>query len=124
MSRRGASFQILQLLGTGQFRPHISVALALEYEEVLARDALNGDLRPADLGVFLDYLFSLSVLVGSVAVLRPRLRDPDDEFVLELAAQRSAVIITYNKRDFSGASDLGVFVMTPAELLEVLRRHQ
>src|SRR5947209_5957695 len=37
-SRRGASFRLLQLLGTGRFEIAISVALVLEYEDVLMRD--------------------------------------------------------------------------------------
>jgi predicted nucleic acid-binding protein len=48
--------------------------------------------------------------------------DPDDEFVLDLAAQRGATILTYNKRDFAGAAMRGVDVLTPAEFLESLKR--
>jgi len=33
-SRQGASYQIVSLIGAGLFRSNISVAVALEYEEV------------------------------------------------------------------------------------------
>jgi predicted nucleic acid-binding protein len=36
-SRRGASYRIISLIGAGGFRLNVSVALALEYEEVLKR---------------------------------------------------------------------------------------
>ena len=39
---------------------------------------------------------------------------PDDDFVLELAiAGGCSFIVTYNIRDFSGAEDFGVQVVTP-----------
>jgi predicted nucleic acid-binding protein len=34
-SRRGSSFQLLSLIGTGQFDIHLSVPLVLEYTEFL-----------------------------------------------------------------------------------------
>jgi predicted nucleic acid-binding protein len=54
--------------------------------------------------------------------MRPSLPDPDDELVLDLAAQRGATILTYNKRDFAGAAKRGAGVLTPAEFLELLRQ--
>ena len=37
-SSKGASFQLLQLLDSGQFRIHLSVPLFSEYESVLKRE--------------------------------------------------------------------------------------
>jgi hypothetical protein len=53
---------------------------------------------------FLDYVFRASLLVPSVYPDRPSLADPDDEMIMDLASQRGAAILTYNKRDFSGAA--------------------
>src|ERR1022692_1042855 len=39
-SKRGASHQLLRLIGEGEWRLNVSVALALEYEEVLKRHTL------------------------------------------------------------------------------------
>jgi predicted nucleic acid-binding protein len=55
---------------------------------------------------------------------RPRLRDPDDERILEVAVQCNAMIVTHNSKDFLGAEELGVIVRTPAEFLRMLRESQ
>ena len=93
-SRRGASFQLIRRIGEGEFRVNISVALALEYEEVLKRAGLIPTVGEGDIEKFLDYLFHASNLVPSVVPLRPNLPDPDDELVLDLAVQRQAMIVT------------------------------
>lgn len=121
-SRRGASYRLIRLIGTGEFRPNISVALALEYEEVLKRVDLIPWATSAEADEFLEYIFQVSNLVPSVHSIRPSLADPDDELVLDLAAQRGATILTYNKRDFAGAARRGIDVLTPAEFLGLLRQ--
>jgi putative PIN family toxin of toxin-antitoxin system len=121
-SRRGASYQIVSLIGTEVFRSNISVALALEYEEVLKRGGLISELTEDDVDRFLDYIFQLSNLVPSVYPMRPTLSDPDDELVLDLAIQCGGTIVTYNKRDFVEAGKRRVVVMTPAEFLDLMRQ--
>ena len=50
---------------------------------------------------------------------RPYLRDPKDEFVLELAvASDCEYIITYNAKDFVGAGAFGIKVITSKEFLQ------
>ena len=39
-SKRGTSYQLIRSIGQGDWRPNISVALALEYEDVLKRKGL------------------------------------------------------------------------------------
>jgi putative PIN family toxin of toxin-antitoxin system len=121
-SRRGASYKMLSLIGTGIFRLNVSVALALEYEEVLKRADLIPGLTEGDVDGFLDYLFQSSNLVPSVYAMRPSLSDPDDELILDLATQCDATILTYNKRDFVEAARRSVDVLTPAEFLDSLRQ--
>lgn len=123
-SRRGASFQLIRLIGEGAFLPDVSVALALEYEEVLKRPDMVPGLTGAEIDGFLDFIFQSSNLVPSVLLNRPALSDPDDELVLDLAIQRGAAILTYNKRDFAEAGKRGVAVLTPAEFLESLRQEK
>jgi predicted nucleic acid-binding protein len=121
-SRRGASYQVLSLIGTGVFRSNVSVALALEYEEVLKRGNTISSLTEDDVDKFLDYIFQSSNLVPSVYPMRPTLPDPDDELVLDLATQCGGTIVTYNRRDFIEAGKRRVPVMTPAELLDLMRQ--
>jgi predicted nucleic acid-binding protein len=52
---------------------------------------------------------------------RPHLKDPGDDFILELAVQsQSEYIVTYNKADFAGLEDFGIALLTPKEFLQLL----
>ena len=119
-SKRGASYQLVRSIGEGKWRLNISVALALEYEDVLKRTDVLPGYSEAEVDEFLDYVFSTSNLVPFVLRQRPSLRDPDDERILEVAVQCRAMIITHNVRDFVGAERFGVSVRTPAEFLRIL----
>lgn len=49
---------------------------------------------------------------------RPALTDPRDEFILELAVAAGChAIVTHNVRDFEGAKQFGVKVLTPGRFL-------
>jgi len=51
--------------------------------------------------------------------LAPRLTDPKDDLVLELAvASGTRYVVTFNTADFKGADKFGVRPITPQELLE------
>jgi predicted nucleic acid-binding protein len=122
-SKRGASYELVRSIGLGGWRLNISVALALEYEDVLKRKGmLPHGITEAEVDAFLDYVFRTANLVPFVLRRRPSLRDQDDERILEVAAQCRAIIITHNRRDFVGAERFGVQVRTPAEFLQMLRK--
>ncbi|HJZ98980.1 MAG TPA: putative toxin-antitoxin system toxin component, PIN family [Candidatus Solibacter sp.] len=123
-SKREASYQILRLIGDARRRPNVSVALALEYEDVLKRENMLPGVSAADVDTFLDYILAASNLVGDVMRRRPTLRDPDDERILELAVRCDAMIITHNLSDFSGAQEFGVVVCAPSAFLQLLREDQ
>jgi putative PIN family toxin of toxin-antitoxin system len=116
-SRRGASYRLLRHFAAGSFRAHISVALALEYEDVLKRPGLIAGITTEEIDGFLDYLFREGKPERSVPRLWPSLRDPDDERILELAVQCGATIVTHNTRDFDGAGRFGVHVYAPSDIL-------
>ena len=123
-SKRGASYELVRSIGQADWRLSVSVALALEYEDVLKRSGLLQGVTEAEIDDFLAYIFRTSNLVPFVLRQRPSLRDPDDERILEVAVQCGAMIITHNKKDFVGAEQLGVMVRTPAEFLRMLREGQ
>ena len=102
-SRRGASFRVLQLLGDPRWRPCVSVPLALEYEDVLKREFMQTAISAVDVELLLDYLFGVADLIEVQFRVRPALRDPDDDRILELASHAGATIVTFNTRDFVGA---------------------
>ncbi len=119
-SKRGASFQLIRLIAENRFGLNVSVALALEYEDVLKRPGLLPATSERETDVFLDYLQASSTLFQFVPSLRPSLRDPDDERILEVAVRCGAMIVTHNTRDFDGAARFGIEVKTPLEVLRIL----
>lgn len=116
-SRRGASFRLLQLLGDPRWRLCVSVPVALEYEDVLKREFMQTVISPVDIEQLLDYWFGVADLIEVQFRVRPALRDPDDDRILELAARAGATIVTFNTRDFVGAQAFGVRAVRPLEFL-------
>ena len=118
-SRRGASFKLLSLLGSGRFEIHLSVPLVLEYEEVLQEKRRDLGLTEADVGDVLNYLCGVGGLHEIHFLWRPRLKDPDDEMILELAVGAGCeYIVTYNKEDFPGVEKFSIELVTSKELLQ------
>jgi putative PIN family toxin of toxin-antitoxin system len=118
-SKRGASFRLLNLVGDPRWRMNVSVTLVLQYESVVRREAasLHATLEEAD--KFMDFLCSASNHQAIYFAWRPRLTDPGDEFILELAVAAGAShIVTFNRSDFRGAERFGVKVVEPREFLE------
>ena len=55
-SRQGASFALLERVGTGQFEIVVSVPLVLEYADALSRQLSFTGLEESDVNDLLDYL--------------------------------------------------------------------
>jgi putative PIN family toxin of toxin-antitoxin system len=126
-SRDGASFAILRLVIAGDAPFAVSVALALEYEDVLTREAQRRASWASheDLEIVLNALLGAAVLAAPITTrIRPVLPDPGDEMVLECALQtQSDAIVTLNVRDFRGVeARFGIEVVTPGRWLS--RRRQ
>lgn len=120
-SQRGASSKLLSLLGTGKFEVHLSVALVLEYEDVLTRYRVELGLSQDDIGDLIDAICALAEPHEIYYLWRPFLRDPGDEFILDLAvAAHCGFIVTFNQRDFAGAERFAIRVVTPGEFLKVI----
>lgn len=118
-SRRGASSKLLSLLGTGLFDAHISVPLAVEYEEVLSRQRQQLSLTEQEVTDLVDALCALSVPNQIHFLWRPYLRDAKDEHVLELAVAAGChYIVTFNKGDFQGAERFRVGIVDPKNFLK------
>ena len=93
-SPRGASYQVLTLLGRDLFDVHISVPLILEYESVAVRHLDNLPISSSDVDDVLDYICRVGVAHEIYYTWRPFLSDPDDDMVLEVAvASGSAAIV-------------------------------
>ena len=122
-SRQGASCRLIELLRAGAFEIAISVPLAVEYEAVLTRYAATLGLRRAEVITVVDYLCAIGKRQPIHFLWRPQLRDPNDEFVLEVAvAAGCQYIVTHNVRDFAGAERLGVNIVRPSQFLRQLEK--
>ncbi len=120
-STSGASAEIVRRVLSGELHIEVSVALVLEYEAVATRpEHLEaGDLSEAEALQVVDALAAVALPVDIHFRWRPQLRDADDEMVLETAINaRGRTIVTFNKRDFSGAAEsFDVALATPAQFL-------
>jgi putative PIN family toxin of toxin-antitoxin system len=120
-SRRGASFRLLSLLGTGKFDVVLSVPLVVEYEDAMLRAAGAVGLDAQVVGDILDYVCSVAKHQEIFFLWRPLLRDPGDDLVLEVAvAGECEAIVTFNVTDFAGAEDFGLQILKPFDLLRML----
>jgi predicted nucleic acid-binding protein len=120
-SSRGASHQLLTLVGTGVFDIALSVPLVLEYEEAAKRLSDVTGLSDEEIGDIIDYLCSVGHLQEVHFLWRPFLSDSEDDHVLELAVEAGCgVIVTHNVKDFVGCEAFGIDIRRPGEFLSML----
>lgn len=121
-SRRGASFELLRLVDDERWRLHLSTALILEYEEVARREAKSLWVHSERVEAVIEFLCANAQEHAITFKWRPYLKDPDDDFILELAVSaRARYIVTHNLKDFAGVEQFGIEVVTPAQMLIKLR---
>lgn len=120
-SNLGYAYKLLQLIGTEKFNMNISVPLILEYQDVLTRQSLILGLSQNEVDQLVNYYCSVATEHEIFYLWRPTLKDPKDEMVLELAVKAQCpFIISFNKKDFAGAEQFNVKVLTPKEFLIML----
>lgn len=120
-SIQGASFRLLKLLQNKdeRFKINVSTSIVLEYEAVLKREIHRQNKDISIIDKFIDDIVYEANRYQIFYLLRPYLKDADDEFILELAFSSSAdFIITYNTNNFRNAKSLGVNVIKPKEFLQ------
>ena len=122
-SSLGKSFHLINLIAQNQIQPAVTTPLVLEYESVLHRPGLlPAAFSSKDIDRFLDWIVFVSTHHRVHYLWRPFLPDPKDDLVLEAAlASDSRYIVTFNLKDFHGAADLGVVVLTPPQFLNHLK---
>jgi putative PIN family toxin of toxin-antitoxin system len=125
-SSQGASRQLLHAALDGEFDLLLSVPLILEYEAVLRRpEQLKVcGLNERQVERVLNDLAAVARPVEFSFRWRPKLRDPNDDMVLETAMNGGAdAIVTFNSRDFQVVDrDQICSVILPREALQMLRR--
>ena len=118
-SSKGASFKVLQAIEKDRLKMVISTTLLFEYEDILKRSQAVLDLSDDEIEKLLDYFCLQSEHQKIHFLWRPRLPDPKDDHILELAvASGTGLIVTYNVKDFKETASFGVRSITPKELME------
>ncbi len=123
-SQNGASYQLISMMPSPAFEIAISVPLYLEYLDVLQRpENIPPGHAPNDVVGFIRKLLDYSHKQRIYFRWRPALRDPNDDFVLELAiASQSSFIVTFNARDFANIELFGIETISPADFLKMVRK--
>jgi putative PIN family toxin of toxin-antitoxin system len=123
-SRNGASFRLIAMLPSQKFELAISVPLYLEYLDVLQRpeNIPLGKTKDDVLG-FVRKLLGYSHKQSIYFRWRPSLKDPNDDFVLELAiASQSSYIVTFNVKDFGNIELFGIEIISPSEFFKLITK--
>ena len=116
-SNKGASYKLLSIIDSPKFTVHLSTTLLYEYEEILK---LKSEMEEKYIDAILNYICSIGKQNRIFYLWRPKLKDVDDDFLLELAVKSHSIIVTLNGKDFKPASEFGLEVMTPKEFLQYI----
>ena len=117
--RDGYAFDLLALVGAGQFDINLSVPLVLEYEAVLYRELPKLQVSRGVVDAVINYHCRVGRHHSIFFLWRPFLRDAKDDMVLELAVKaRCDYIVTYNVRDFHGIEQFGLRTIDPRTFLQ------
>ena len=111
---------MLAMVEHDRFVMHLSTPLVTEYEAVLKRGLTT--LSPQEIDDVIDFLCAKAVLNKIFYLWRPMLKDPGDDFVLELAVKSGATIVTWNTNDFKPAARFGIAVLNPLDFLASLEK--
>ena len=121
-SNKRKSFELISKISEDIFDFAISVPLILEYEAVLKNKLNRTIFTDSDIEDFINYLCKVGIKTKLFYLWRPYLKDPFDDHLLEVTIQSNAsTIVTYNKKDFKEAENLGIKILTPKEFLETLQ---
>jgi putative PIN family toxin of toxin-antitoxin system len=121
-STRGAAFEIFAQLRRGHWQIVLSNHLLFEYEEVAKRTAPETGLSLRDIDDVLDALCAVAECRQLEPDWIPRLSDPDDEPLLQMAVEgKVPIIVTRNIGHLKPAESFGIEVLTPAQFLAKLR---
>ena len=124
-SQKGTSYALIQHIHRPEIQIVVSVPLVLEYEKVAMAHLAQLGFSAEDIQAYIDYLCSIAHRQEIYYLWRPFLRDPADDMLLELAvAAQCDYIITFNKRDFAGSDQFGIFAITPKEFFTILAKGQ
>lgn len=120
-SQTGASYRLLLTIGHPQRQSVVTPALMYEYEDVIRRPGNVPGLSPQDITDILDMVYHESHRQLVWFSWRPASPDPGDDLVLDAAVAGGCdFVVSFNERHLRTARELGIEVITPAELLKLI----
>jgi len=126
-SSSGASHAIFSLIRSGDLKLALSIPVFQEYCDVLLRDSSLKlfELEKEDVIKVLDFIAMAGVKTDIRFLLRPNLRDENDNIFMELAfASDSRFLITKNIRDFTYKPELRldeIQILTSSDFMKYWR---
>lgn len=123
-SSAGASHAMFKILRSGDIKIALSIPVFQEYCEVLLRkeSLAQFELSKGDIQKVLDFIALVGVKTDIRFLLRPNLRDENDNMFMELAfASDSRYIVTKNIRDFTYRPELRldeIQIITSADFMK------
>ncbi len=120
LTHLGPAAEVMDAWAGREFLPCISTALALEYQDVLARklSPLRGDAALKALQA----LLARAQYVPIRYSYRPASPDPGDDFVIDCVLNSRSLLITSNVRDFQEpARRWGFTVLRSPDFLRLLK---
>ena len=125
----GASNYILQLIRAYRLDLTLSIPVFLEYSDVLLRPNTLRDLKLTreEIESVLRFIAYIGKPVPIHFLMRPNLRDENDNMFIDLAfASNARYIITQNIDDFTKGTELRFDqfkIITPAQFVRYWRQH-
>lgn len=119
ISPRGAPANVLRSLAGGEFELIASQALLGELERALAYPKLRPYISESDATALMQWVAdSASVVVDPDADPPVHSRDPDDDYLISLAATHSAALVSGDKNLLALDGEIPVF--SPRAFLDLL----
>ena len=123
LSARGPSAEILRSSRDGAFELVVSELLIAELSRALAYPKLRKRIPTEKAATFLSWVTDHGTLAQDPPHPAPvRSADPDDDYLLALATNRRAFLVTGDQHLLGLRDDLPI--LTPAEFVKKLREHR
>ena len=122
LSPYGPPGRIVALLCNGTLKPCTDARVVSEYDAVLRRPRFGND--PETVDALLEMVRRHGLPVASVPLPLPLPDRDDDQFVEVGLAGGARCLVTGNRAHYPDDRCLGLPVLSPAELVEVVRRLQ
>jgi putative PIN family toxin of toxin-antitoxin system len=120
LSAKGPSAEILRASRDGQFELIVSELLLAELKRTLAYPKLRKRIAPEKAAAFANWIRDHAIVAEDPTNLPPiASRDPDDDYLLALAIDRRAYLITGDQDLLVLSNDLPI--LTPAQFAIKLR---